>query len=88
MEDIWSLLRLKNSKIFQRSRARWLKEGDANSAYFHACVKKKGRINSILKLQVGDRWVEEVVEVRQEVVVSILIKSLTLMIVHWLPHSF
>ncbi|MCH88690.1 cysteine-rich receptor-like protein kinase [Trifolium medium] len=55
-------MRCKESQLFQRSKSRWLREGDANTNYFHASVKSRGRKNAILALKVGDRWVESVSE--------------------------
>jgi hypothetical protein len=66
--DLWVLLRVRESQIFQRSRTRWLREGDANSVYFHSSIKLRRRRNSILALKVGNRWVESVQEVRAEIV--------------------
>jgi len=37
--DLWALLRARESQLFQQSRSRWLREGDANSAYFHSSIK-------------------------------------------------
>lgn len=31
--DLWKILRAKDASIVQRSRARWMKDGDANSKY-------------------------------------------------------
>lgn len=43
---------------------RWLKEGDANSNFFHGWVRKQRRQNEILCLNVEGRNVEEVAEIR------------------------
>ncbi|MCI55805.1 RNA-directed DNA polymerase (Reverse transcriptase), partial [Trifolium medium] len=59
-------MRVKELQLIQRSRSQWLKEGDANTSYFHANVKGRFRKNSILALRVGDRWVESVSEIRAE----------------------
>jgi len=66
--DLWELLKSKDSHLFQRSRSRWLKEGDANTTYFHASVKLRRKRNSILVLRFDDRWVESVEDVRTEIV--------------------
>jgi hypothetical protein len=41
-EEIW---------MRQRSRVRWLKEGDRNTAYFHAQAAQRKRINKIANLR-------------------------------------
>jgi hypothetical protein len=65
---LWQLLRSKESLLSQRARVKWLREGDANSAYFHACLKARGSRNFINALRVDGRWVESPSEVRREVV--------------------
>ncbi|GAU30313.1 hypothetical protein TSUD_211700 [Trifolium subterraneum] len=62
------LSNLRRNSGFLRSMSRWLKERDANTKYFHASVKSRGRKNAILALSVGDKWVEGVTEVRSEIV--------------------
>ena len=46
-----------------KAGARWLKVGDSNSKYFHACMRHKYRRNQL----VASGWVEEVEEVKAEV---------------------
>jgi hypothetical protein len=66
--ELRHLLHAKDSLLFQRSRSRWLKEGDANTGYFHSCVASRKRCNAMPALRIGDRWVEKPLEVRGEVV--------------------
>jgi hypothetical protein len=57
-EEFWSLLKYKEALIFQRSRTRWLKDGDGNTKFFHGCIKARASSNKILALRVDDGWVE------------------------------
>lgn len=66
--DLWSLLRIKDSQFFQRSRSKWLRECDYNFGYFHAPVKSRSRRNVILALKVIEVWIEGVFDIRHEVV--------------------
>ncbi|MCI05525.1 transposon TX1 putative protein, partial [Trifolium medium] len=50
--------------MFQRSRSRWLKEGDSNSHFFHACMKGRRSRNLISVLQVDGGWIEKPEEIR------------------------
>ncbi|MCH85424.1 cysteine-rich receptor-like protein kinase, partial [Trifolium medium] len=51
--DIHSLSRLNASICWQQSRSQWLKEGDANTKYFHSILASRRRGNAISSLQVG-----------------------------------
>jgi hypothetical protein len=55
---LWHLLKSKESMIVQRARSRWLKEGDANTRYFHNCVKQRSYGNTIRALLVDGGWVD------------------------------
>ncbi|GAU40168.1 hypothetical protein TSUD_292720 [Trifolium subterraneum] len=67
-DELWVLLKSIDASIFQRSRAKWLKEGDANTRYFHYCINARKRSNSILALNTQEGWVEDPVGVREATV--------------------
>jgi len=67
-EELWRLLKAKDVMIVQRSRSRWLKEGDANSKFFHRCLKLRASRNAIKALRENDGWVVSPSEVRRKVV--------------------
>jgi len=46
-EELFSLVRINSSICWQRSRAQWLREGDANSKFFHGIMSNRRRRNSI-----------------------------------------
>jgi hypothetical protein len=65
--DIFSLSRLQASINWQQSRSRWLKEGDANSKYFHSMLASRRRGNAISSVQVDGATLEGVHPIRQVV---------------------
>ncbi|CAJ2674421.1 unnamed protein product [Trifolium pratense] len=65
--EIHSLSRLNASICWQQSRSRWLKEGDANTKYFHSVLASRRRGNAISSLQVEGTIVEGVSPIRQAV---------------------
>jgi hypothetical protein len=56
--DLWKLLRYKEALLFQRSRSKWIREGDANTRYFHGCVNARAKRNAIVALKFGDEWLD------------------------------
>ncbi|MCI15927.1 RNA polymerase sigma factor sigB-like, partial [Trifolium medium] len=66
--ELWRLLKSKDALRFQQSRANWLKQGDANTSYFHACVKRRGKCNAIKALRTDEGWVEGVHSIKTETV--------------------
>ncbi|CAJ2645440.1 uncharacterized protein LOC123896129 [Trifolium pratense] len=65
--DIHSLSKLHASISWQQSRSLWLKEGDANSKYFHSVLASRRRRNAISVIQVDGVTLEGVIPIRQTV---------------------
>ncbi|GLT52165.1 hypothetical protein SLA2020_255190 [Shorea laevis] len=59
----WS--KAKDSMLFQKSRQRWLKEGDANTKYFHGCIVHRRKQNGITGLYSNGEWIEDAGEVKE-----------------------
>ncbi|XP_058758687.1 uncharacterized protein LOC131631944 [Vicia villosa] len=64
---IHKLSNLNCSIQWQKARSKWLKEGDANSKYFHSCINKRRKDNEILCLDVNGRRVTEVKDIKEEI---------------------
>lgn len=52
--DYWKCVRLKESMLAQKSRVRWLKDGDTNSHYLCASIPERLGRNQVVALKVGD----------------------------------
>ena len=50
-EELDGLLAMEEEYWRQRSRVRWLKEGDLNTAFFHASVTQRQKRNNISRLR-------------------------------------
>ena len=45
-QELWDASNAYESLLRQKSRAKWIKEGDSNSAYFHKVINFKRNINA------------------------------------------
>lgn len=57
----------KESLIKQKSRVKWLKEGDANTSFFHACLSIRRINNRMVAINVDGIWIEEAIKIKEEV---------------------
>lgn len=47
LAELWEKTVMKESLLAQKARSRWIKEGDENSGFFHACINSRRRLNRI-----------------------------------------
>jgi hypothetical protein len=62
--DFWDLQKFKEANIFQKSRSKWLSQGDANSRFFHGCLLARRKRNAITALKDGEAWFESPSQIR------------------------
>ncbi|XP_058777150.1 uncharacterized protein LOC131651507 [Vicia villosa] len=65
--SFWLNLRIKENISAQRSKVKWLKEGDCNSGYFHKVLKERRIHNHIGPISSSGSIIESVAEVKEEV---------------------
>ncbi|CAL0303504.1 unnamed protein product [Lupinus luteus] len=65
--DLWRLSSPKDNLLIQKSRQRWLRDGDSNSKFFHASINRRRRYNEVHGLFIEDDWVEDPVRVKNHV---------------------
>ena len=65
--ELHSMAKVQNSVNWQKSRLNWLKEGDANSKFFHGVMSGRKRHNTINMVLVDGAYVEGVNHVRSAV---------------------
>ncbi|GAU46303.1 hypothetical protein TSUD_283280 [Trifolium subterraneum] len=63
-KKFWEQLHFKESILQQKSRTKWIQEGDSNTRFFHASIKGRRRRNRIVKLKKGNEWIQGVTEIK------------------------
>ncbi|KAH1213739.1 putative ribonuclease H protein [Glycine max] len=57
--ELWEKANLYESTLRQKSRSRWIKEGDSNTNYFHKLINHSRRRNNLRGLTIDNSWVED-----------------------------
>ncbi|TYH10481.1 hypothetical protein ES288_A07G179800v1 [Gossypium darwinii] len=63
--EVCEAIKLKESIWCQKSRMTWLKEEDANSAFFHKAVKIKAKRKMVFSLKIGSRNIKDPKEMKE-----------------------
>ncbi|PNX55418.1 cysteine-rich receptor-like protein kinase, partial [Trifolium pratense] len=62
----WNQINRKESLLKQKSRVKWVQEGDSNSRFFHANIKGRRRRNQLGVLKKGQEWIQGVECIKKE----------------------
>ena len=65
--DLWEKATIHEACLRQKSRSRWIKEGDNNTSYFHRSIKYSRRRNAVRGLLIDGSWVENPTMIKAEV---------------------
>jgi hypothetical protein len=66
VKQFWDQIHTKESLLRQKSRTKWVQEGDSNTRFFHASIKARRRRNQIVAIMKGDTMIQGVREIKQE----------------------
>ncbi|KAL8492247.1 hypothetical protein ACS0TY_023765 [Phlomoides rotata] len=58
-------LERRDSLLRQKSRVKWIEDGDTNSSFFHNFINKRRKRNEILGMLIEGEWREEVEDVKK-----------------------
>ena len=65
-QELWNASNAFESLLRQKSRARWLKEGDYNTAYFHKYMNFRRAYNNIPGIFIYGEWIQQPDAVKNE----------------------
>jgi len=65
--DLWEKATLHESIVRQKSRSKWIKEGDTNTSYFHKIINYSRRRNALRGMLIDGSWVENLNLIKAEI---------------------
>ncbi|KAE8730100.1 hypothetical protein F3Y22_tig00003041pilonHSYRG00846 [Hibiscus syriacus] len=75
--ELWGLHRNDESIWFQKSRIKWMKDGDRNTRFYHLCALNKSRVNAISSLKVAGEDIADPSRIRS-IISDFFLKSTTI----------
>ncbi|KAE8680777.1 hypothetical protein F3Y22_tig00111366pilonHSYRG00071 [Hibiscus syriacus] len=66
-KELWRLLRIEESIWCQKSRSRWIKDGDRNTRFFHLSALTRNRANTIHSLKIKGDFISDIGMIRSTV---------------------
>jgi len=67
-QELWEVSLAHESILRQKSRIKWLKEGDSNTAFFHKSINFRRHYNAIQGIFIENTWVQQPNLIKQEAV--------------------
>ena len=67
-QELWEASTAYESLLRQKSRAKWLEEGDSNSAYFHKVINFRRHYNGLQGILIQGEWIQNPNDVKKEAV--------------------
>ena len=58
-QELWDISNAYESLLRQKSRAKWIKEGDRNTAYFHKVINFRRSSNAVHGILIDGTWVQQ-----------------------------
>lgn len=65
--ELFRALNWKECLLHQKAKSQWLKEGDANTKFFHSRINRRLKLLSIEGLQINNVWTESIEGVKNGV---------------------
>ncbi|XP_039065362.1 uncharacterized protein LOC120210731 [Hibiscus syriacus] len=57
--ELWRLYKIEEQIWFQKSRSKWIEDGDRNTSFFHNCASIRKRRNALNALNIGGNVIKE-----------------------------